>query len=122
MDPQNQPPQVPSQSTIPDDSLAAALGFITTLNQAHIMSQQPQDGKTNSGQPKADQSKQSSPTPPTEAPKHPQDAGPKEEKARDDAMQKEIEDIRAELEKLKQEDQTENDTTGTTTEDTSTAS
>lgn len=112
MEPQNQAPQDPNQPTIQDDSLAAALGFLTTISELHMGIGQEEQGPTDM-QSNGEQSQ----TPP-EAPTKPQEesSGQDEDKARDDAMEAEIADIRAELEMLKKDEQ--NDTPGTTTEDT----
>lgn len=107
------------------DDLAALLGIMTTFGEQHHIAMQPQqqaqtDTKPQDASSQLQQQQKPAQTHP-EASKQPQETS-KEQKAEDDrdaAMQKEIEDIRAELEKLKQE---ENDTTGTTTEDTQPAS
>jgi hypothetical protein len=117
---QNQDPvNAPPVNGMTSDDLAATLGFLTSISEFHMnQDQQSQDQQQNQ------QDTQTAPAAPPEAPNQPQDTsmGGDEDKARDDAMEKEIADIRAELEALKQEDTKENDTTGTTNQDTSTPS
>ena len=107
---QNQASQGQNQPTIQDDQLAAALGFLTTISELHMGMGQPQDQQQNGSQQPTDQqnqpqqAQQQSQTPP-EASKQPQEAPEqqKQEDQRDAAMEKEIADIRAELEKLQKE-------------------
>lgn len=102
-------------SSMSMDDMAAMLGFITSIGQMQHQAQSPE------AQPEAQQEPQQV-TPQDTPPEAPPQESPDEDLKRDDAMEKEIADIRAELERLKAEDTKENDTTGTTNQDTSTAS
>ena len=90
-------------SGLSTDDLAAILGLLTTVGQQHFSAQQ--DAMMPQDPPRQQSSQQTQPQQAPEAPKQPQEAPEqqKQEDQRDAAMEKEIADIRAELEKLQKE-------------------